>query len=76
MKIEEYLKGFEVVTKDPTLDAMEFFMSEFGNPHKGLKFLHIAGTNGKGSVCEMLSSVLINAGFKVREVYVAAFDKV
>ena len=66
MNIEEYLSKFAVVTREPTLDAMRFFMEEFNNPEKATKFIHIAGTNGKGSVCEMLSNVLVNAGYKVR----------
>lgn len=65
MNIEEYLQRFDAVTKDPTLDAMKFFMKEFGNPHKKTKFIHIAGTNGKGSVCEMINNILINAGYRV-----------
>lgn len=65
MDIEEYLKKFDAVTKDPTLDAMKFFMNEFGNPHKQTKFIHVAGTNGKGSVCEMINNILIKAGYKV-----------
>lgn len=65
MNIEEYLKKFEVVTKDPSLDAMQFFMKEFGNPHKRTKFIHVAGTNGKGSVCEMINNILVKAGYKV-----------
>lgn len=47
MDIEEYLKDFQVITKEPTLDAMKYFMEEFGNPHKKTKFIHIAGTNRK-----------------------------
>lgn len=35
-----------------------------GNPQQKLKFIHVAGTNGKGSVCAMLSSALKAAGFK------------
>ena len=65
MDIEEYLKKFDAVTKDPTLDAMEYFMKEFDNPHKKTKFIHIAGTNGKGSVCEMINNILVNAGYTV-----------
>lgn len=65
INIEEYLRNFDVVTKEPSLEAMEYFMREFGNPHKKMKFIHIAGTNGKGSVCEMINNVLINAGYKV-----------
>lgn len=40
------------------LDLME-------NPHKKLKFVHIAGTNGKGSTAAFISSILIEAGYKV-----------
>ncbi len=74
MNIEEYLSRFEVVTKEPTLEAMEFFMERFKNPHKKTKFIHIAGTNGKGSVCEMINNILINAGYKVREIYFSTFN--
>lgn len=35
------------------------------NPHKKIKFVHVAGTNGKGSVSHMLSSVLQESGYKV-----------
>lgn len=37
----------------------------FNSPHKKYKTIHIAGTNGKGSVCHMLASVLQQAGYKV-----------
>ena len=65
MNIEEYLSNFDKFTKDPTLEAMEYIMSRFDNPHKKLKCIHVAGTNGKGSVCEMLNNCLIKAGYKV-----------
>lgn len=65
MNIYEYLNKFDKFTKDPTLDAMKWLMNEFDNPHKNLKFIHVAGTNGKGSICEMLSNILIEAGYKV-----------
>lgn len=76
MNIEEYLKKFDAVTKDPSLDAMEFFMKEFGEPHKKIKFIHVAGTNGKGSVCEMINNILIKAGYTVRKIYIATFNKI
>ena len=66
MNIQEYLSKFTVVTREPTLDAMKYFMDEFGNPDKKTKFIHIAGTNGKGSVCEMINNILVKAGYKVR----------
>jgi dihydrofolate synthase/folylpolyglutamate synthase len=47
------------------LDAMDLFMSRLGNPHRELKFIHIGGTNGKGSVGATLCSILSEAGFKV-----------
>ena len=64
MDINEYLKHFDKFTKDPTLKAMEFLLNKFGNPQKKLKIIHIAGTNGKGSVCEMLNRVLVDAGYR------------
>lgn len=65
MNIEEYLSKFSKVTENPTLEAMEWLMNEFDNPHKKTKFIHIAGTNGKGSICEMMSNILECAGYKV-----------
>lgn len=65
MNIEEYLSHFDKFTKDPTLDVMKYLMEKFGNPHKKLKCIHVAGTNGKGSVCEMLNNCLIEAGYNV-----------
>lgn len=65
MDIEQYLDGFYKETKNPSLKAMEYFMEEFNHPEKKLKFIHIAGTNGKGSCVEMMNNILINAGYKV-----------
>lgn len=76
MDIEKYLSTFVSITIDPSLDAMEFFMKEFGNPHKKTKFIHIAGTNGKGSTAEMISNILINAGFTVRKIYFTTSCKI
>ena len=36
-----------------------------GNPQRDLKFIHVAGTNGKGSVCAMLESIYRRAGLRV-----------
>ena len=43
----------------------EALLAELGNPHDKLQIIHIAGTNGKGSVCAILTSVLVKAGYKV-----------
>ena len=40
-------------------------MSLLGNPEKKFKSIHVAGTNGKGSVCHLLASILQEAGYKV-----------
>ena len=45
---------------DTTLALDEYF----GHPHRSFKSIHIAGTNGKGSVAHMLSSILQSAGYK------------
>ena len=40
-------------------------LEAFGNPHLGQRYIHIAGTNGKGSVGAMLESILMRSGLKV-----------
>lgn len=65
MNVEEYLSNFFKGTKNPTLDAMEYFMKEFEHPEKDMKIIHIAGTNGKGSCTETITNILIKAGYKV-----------
>lgn len=47
------------------LDSIKSLMSELGNPQNDLKFIHIAGTNGKGSILAMLSEILKEAGYQV-----------
>lgn len=49
----------------PTLDNINKLLSIFGNPQEELCFIHVAGSNGKGSVCSMLSSILTSSGKKV-----------
>ena len=65
MDIEEYLSHFDKFTKDPNLKAMEYIMERFDNPQNKIKCVHIAGTNGKGSVAEMLNKCAMEAGYKV-----------
>ena len=49
----------------PGLERMEAMLARLGNPHQQLKFLHVAGTNGKGSTCAYLASILEAAGYRV-----------
>lgn len=48
-----------------TLKNMKLLLKKLQSPEKSLKVIHVAGTNGKGSVCAMLSSILKEAGYKV-----------
>lgn len=50
---------------NPGLKRIRILLELLGNPHKELKAVHIAGTNGKGSVTAMLSSILKEFGYKV-----------
>ena len=49
----------------PGLERMEVFAALLGDPHKKIRTIHIAVTNGKGSVANMLASVLSASGLKV-----------
>lgn len=48
----------------PGLERINALCAALGNPQEKLKIVHVAGTNGKGSVCAFLSSILQSAGFK------------
>lgn len=48
----------------PGLDRILELLEMMGNPQDKLKYVHIAGTNGKGSTSKMISSVLISSGYK------------
>jgi len=47
------------------LKRMEALLQELGNPHLGLKVLHIAGSKGKGSSCAILTYILKSAGYRI-----------
>ena len=49
----------------PGLGRTQELLSKMGNPEKKLKFVHIAGTNGKGSTAAMTASILQQAGYRV-----------
>ena len=48
----------------PGLKNIKKLLSYMGSPQKKLKFIHVAGTNGKGSICSLTSSILSNSGYK------------
>ena len=47
------------------LDSMKALLDRLGNPQDRLKFVHIAGTNGKGSTAAFIASILATAGYRV-----------
>ncbi len=49
----------------PGLERIAQLMESFNHPERRLKFIHVAGTNGKGSVCAYLTSVLRQSGYDV-----------
>ena len=65
-KARDYLLGIPLWTKKKnTLDEVRHFLEELGNPDDQLNIIHVAGTNGKGSVCADLTAMLMEAGYHV-----------
>jgi dihydrofolate synthase/folylpolyglutamate synthase len=63
--IVSYMNSLEFSGMKLGIDRIKTALKLFGNPEKKLKIIHITGTNGKGSVAAMTSSVLLAAGHKV-----------
>ncbi len=61
----EYIQSLGRFGMIPGLDAIRRLCGELGSPEEELKFVHVAGTNGKGSVSAYIASVLKTAGYKV-----------
>ena len=60
----EYLDSLQFHKIKLGLDAMRSFMAKVGNPEQSLKIIHVAGTNGKGSVSVTLLTLLSQAGYR------------
>ncbi len=61
----EYIHSVNWMFCNPGLDRVKALCHALGDPQDSLKFIHVAGTNGKGSFCAMLDSVLRAQGYKV-----------
>ncbi len=67
---KNYEKALELLTSQGKfyinlgLERISAILELMGNPQKKLKCVHVAGTNGKGSVCAILSTILTEAGYK------------
>lgn len=55
----------------PGLSRTQELLHRMGNPEKRLKFVHIAGTNGKGSTAAMIASILPQGGLLYRFVHIS-----
>lgn len=65
LDIENYLNNFFKGTRKHSLNSITYFMNEYNNFYKKMKFIHVAGTNGKGSCVEIISNILIKNGYSV-----------
>lgn len=63
--IDSILKPFQRFGVHLGLERIQQLLANLGNPHHRVPVIHVAGTNGKGSVCAYLSSVLTEAGYRV-----------
>ena len=60
----EKINSLLVFGSRPGLERIREMVDRMGAPDRSLKFVHIAGTNGKGSTCAMIASALKEAGYK------------
>ncbi|MDO4312870.1 MAG: folylpolyglutamate synthase/dihydrofolate synthase family protein [Eubacteriales bacterium] len=61
----DYIEEIPKFTKKHTLDHTKEFLKALGSPEKGQKIIHVAGTNGKGSVCAYMQAMLMAEGKRV-----------
>ena len=59
-----YIENYGWSTTRLGLDRTKALLAALGHPERSLKFVHVAGSNGKGSTCAMLASVLHAAGYR------------
>lgn len=62
---ESYINDTPKFTKKNTLENTRMVLDAMGHPERKMKLIHVAGSNGKGSVCAYLSSILKAAGKEV-----------
>ncbi len=60
-----YIEDIPKFTKKTTLDHTRVLLNQLGHPEEHMKIIHVAGTNGKGSVCSYLNAMLMRGGYKV-----------
>ena len=70
MNVKKYIQDLleaksQVKNENQSVEKMKRVMEKLGNPQSKLKYIHITGTNGKGSVIEMINNILINSDLRV-----------
>ena len=60
----EYIRAYNYTYKHEDLSRVRELLHKLGDPDRNLRFVHVAGTNGKGSTCAMLASILRKAGYR------------
>ena len=60
----DYIHSLLAFGIKPGLERISALLAELGNPQNDLRFVHVAGTNGKGSTSTMLSHILKAGGYK------------
>lgn len=61
----DWIHGLVVFGMKPGLERMRWMLDKLDHPERKCKFVHVSGTNGKGSTVSYISNVLINSGYKV-----------
>ena len=67
MNIDETLSYIHAVcwrSSIPGLERIRALLALMGDPQKDMKFIHVTGTNGKGSTCAIMASILRAAGYR------------
>lgn len=64
-EVHDWMDQHCVMGVQPGLDRMKWVLEQLGHPERRCKWIHIAGTNGKGSTGAMMSSILREAGYTV-----------
>ena len=74
----EYIHSVSWKGSRPGLERITELCERLGNPQNNLRFIHVAGTNGKGSFCAMLESILRTSGYEAGTItspYIYRFEE-
>ena len=60
----EFLENYPAKGSRPGLERIRVLMDRLGNPQREMRYVHVTGSNGKGSTCAFIDSVLRTAGYR------------